>query len=189
MFLSYQIKIFFDKLSFIETFIICETQIIKKTNDKNFFPTKQLGWYVSKISKPFFNRQGFVKSYIIDNWKEIVGEEYYKTSIPEKLRIQKGGGVLIIAADGATSTEMEYMKNEIIKKINDYYGYRAINRVRFRNTIIHDKVLTKKLTKERNNESQLKKQKKNFSFDEIEEGELKEAINSLGDSMLNKINK
>ena len=80
---------------------------------------------------------------------------------------------------------MEYMKTEIIKKINDYYGYRAINRVRFRNTIINDKVLTKK----RKNESQLRKQKKNFSFDEIEEGELKEAINSLGDSMLNKINK
>ena len=80
---------------------------------------------------------------------------------------------------------MEYMKAEIIKKINDYYGYRAINRVRFRNTIIHDKVLTKK----RKNESQLRKQRKNFSFDEIEDGELKEAINSLGDSMLNKINK
>ena len=101
------------------------------------------------------------------------------------MRIQKGGGVLIIATDGATSTEMEYMKTEIIKKINDYYGYRAINRVRFRNTIIHEKVLTKK----RKNTSQLKKHKKKFSFDEIEEGELKEAINSLGDSMLNKINK
>ena len=50
-------------------------------------------------------------------------------------------------------------------------------------------MLTKKLTKKRNNESQLRKQKKNFSFDEIEEGELKEAINSLGDSVLNKINK
>ena len=80
---------------------------------------------------------------------------------------------------------MEYIKTEIIKKINDYYGYMAINRVRFRNTIIHDKVLTKK----RKNESLLRKQEKTFSFDEIEEGELKEAINSLGDSMLNKINK
>ena len=80
---------------------------------------------------------------------------------------------------------MEYMKTEIIKKINDYYGYRAINRVRFRNTIINDKVLIKK----RKKESHLRKQKKNFSFDAIEEGELKEAINSLGDSMLDKINK
>ena len=80
---------------------------------------------------------------------------------------------------------MEYIKTEIIKKINDYYGYRAINRVRFRNTIINEKVLTKK----RKNESLLRKQEKTFSFDEIEEGELKEAINSLGDSMLNKINK
>ena len=101
------------------------------------------------------------------------------------MRIQKGGGVLIIATDGATSTEMEYMKTEIIKKINDYYGYRAINRIRFRNTIIHAKVLTKK----KKNASQLRKKKKKFSFDEIEEGELKEAINSLGDSVFNKINK
>ena len=84
-------------------------RIIKKVNDKNFFATKQLGWYISKISKPFFNRQGFIKSYIIDNWKEIVGETYYQRSIPEKLKIQKGGGVLIIAADGATSVSYTHL--------------------------------------------------------------------------------
>ena len=105
-------------------------KIIKKVNDKNFFATKQLGWYISKISKPFFNRQGFIKSYIIDNWKEIVGESYYQQSIPERLKIQKGGGVLIIATDGATSTEMEYYKLDIMNKINDFYGYRAVSRIR-----------------------------------------------------------
>ena len=196
MFLSYQIRIFFDKLSFIETFIICETQIIKKTNDKNFFPTKQLSWYISKVSKPFFNRQGFVKSYIIDNWKEIVGEEYYKKSIPEKLRIQKGGGVLTIATDGATSTEMEYIKTDIIKKINDYYGYRAVNRIRFRNSFIQDEMkdvqdeITEKKSIKQNIKNKNSKNKKVDAFlSEVEESDLKEAINSLGKIIIGKNNK
>ena len=196
MFLSYQIRIFFDKLSFIETFIICETQIIKKTNDKNFFPTKQLSWYISKVSKPFFNRQGFVKSYIIDNWKEIVGEEYYKKSIPEKLRIQKGGGVLTIATDGATSTEMEYIKTDIIQKINDYYGYRAVNRIRFRNSFIQDEMkdvqdeITEKKSIKQNIKNKNSKNKKVDAFlSEVEESDLKEAINSLGKIIIGKNNK
>ena len=186
MFLSYQIKIFFDKLSFIETFIICETQITKKTNDKNFFPTKQLSWYISKISKPFFNRQGFAKSYIIDNWKEIVGDEYYKNSIPEKLRIQKGGGVLTIATDGATSTEMEYIKTDIIQKINDYYGYRAVNRIRFRNSFIQDEIKEKKVKKENIKNKNLINEKADVFLSEVEDSELKEAINSLGKSIIGK---
>ena len=174
---------------FIETFIICETQIIKKTNNKNFFPTKQLSWYISKISKPFFNRQGFVKSYIIDNWKEIVGEEYYKNSIPEKLRIQKGGGVLTIATDGATSTEMEYIKTDIIQKINDYYGYRAVNRIRFRNSFIKDEVTEKKFKKENINNKKSKNEKFDAFLNEVAESELKEAINSLGKSIIGKKSK
>ena len=189
MFLSYQIRIFFDKLSFIETFIICETLIIKKTNDKNFFPTKQLSWYISKISKPFFNRQGFLKSYIIDNWKEIVGKEYYKNSIPEKLRIQKGGGVLTIATDGATSTEMEYIKTDIIKKINDYYGYRAVNRIRFRNSFIQDEVTEKKPKKENIKNKNSKNLKVDAFLSEVEESDLKEAINSLSKIIIGKNNK
>ena len=86
---------------------------------------------------------------------------------------------------------MEYMKSEIIKKVNNYYGYRAINRVRFKNTIINeninDKTFTKMSNKETKKEPQSKNQEKKFFFDEIEEGELKKAINSLGESMLNKI--
>ena len=86
---------------------------------------------------------------------------------------------------------MEYMKSEIIKKVNNYYGYRAINRVRFKNTMINentnDKMFTKMSNKETKKEPQSKNQEKKFFFDEIEEGELKKAINSLGESMLNKI--
>jgi hypothetical protein len=46
---------------------------------------------------------------------------------------------LTIATDGATATEMEYIKVDIIKKINNYYGYKAVNRLRFRNTYVENK--------------------------------------------------
>ena len=45
-------------------------------NDKDLSTPMQLGWFVSKISKPFYNRQGFTKKFVIDNWKEIVGEDF-----------------------------------------------------------------------------------------------------------------
>ena len=158
-------------------------KITIKRDDKNFFQTKQLGWYVSKIAKPFFNRQGFVKGYIIDNWEEIVGENYCKISIPEKLRIQKGGGILTIATDGATATEMEYIKPEIIKKVNDYYGYRAISRIRFRNSYLKgsENKKEKKIIKEI-----IKKQDISVSLNDFEEGKIKEAISSLGRFIVNK---
>ena len=161
-------------------------RIIKKVNDKNFFATKQLGWYISKISKPFFNRQGFIKSYIIDNWKEIVGETYYQRSIPEKLKIQKGGGVLIIAADGATSTEMEYYKLNIIKKINDYYGYRAVSRIRFRNTILQNQTINVKNKENTDKNYEIKDKNLDVEISKFEDGELRETLISLGNKILGK---
>ncbi|MEC7830705.1 MAG: DUF721 domain-containing protein [Pseudomonadota bacterium] len=135
------------------------------------------------MAKPFFNRQGFVKGYIIDNWEEIVGENYYKISIPEKLRIQKGGGILTIATDGATATEMEYIKDEIIRKVNDYYGYRAISRIRFRNSYLQG--LENKQEK-KTNKKKLKTQSISVLVNDFEEGKIKEAISSLGRYIINK---
>ena len=167
-------------------FIITRFKINKKNNNKNLFATTQLGWHISKLAKPFFNKQGFTKSYVIDNWKEIVGEKYYKITIPEKIRIQKGGGILTIATDGATATEMEFIKSDIIKKINDYYEFRAIDRIRFRNSYLN--VSEKKESIQEKIKLDNKKDRKDISLllSDIEEGELKERISSLGKYIFNK---
>ena len=179
-------RTFFDKLFLDILFLITEFEINKKSNDKNFFATKQLGWHISKLTKPFFNKQGFTKSYVIDNWKEIVGEKYYKITTPEKIRIQKGGGILTIATDGATATEMEFIKSDIIKKVNEYYEFRAIDRIRFRNSYLN--VSEKKESIQEKVKLDDKKDKKNISdlLSDIEDGELKERISSLGKYIFNK---
>ena len=78
---------------------------------------------------------------------------------------------------------MEYIKAEIIKKVNDYYGYRAINRIRFRNSYLEgsENKQEKKVIKEK-----IKKKGISISLSDFEEGKIKEAISSLGRYIVNK---
>ena len=83
---------------------------------------------------------------------------------------------------------MEYIKTDIIQKINDYYGYRAVNRIRFRNSFIQDEIKEKKVKKENIKNKNSINEKADYFLSEIEESELKEAINSLGKSIIGKKN-
>ena len=78
---------------------------------------------------------------------------------------------------------MEYIKDEIIRKVNDYYGYRAISRIRFRNSYLQglENKQEKKTIKKK-----LKKQSISVLVNDFEEGKIKEAISSLGRYIINK---
>ena len=93
---------------------------------------------------------------------------------------------MTIATDGATATEMEFIKSDIIKKVNDYYEFRAIDRIRFRNSYLN--VSEKKESIQEKVKLDDKKDKRNISdlLSDIEDGELKERISSLGKYIFNK---
>lgn len=115
--------------------------------NKQLKAATQLGWYVNKITKSFFNKQGFAQNYILENWDSIVGPSFIEKSLPIKLQIEKIGGYLVIACDGSTALELEYLKEDIIKKINSYYGFQAINKIKFQNLPIQNDIKNKKSEK------------------------------------------
>ena len=104
-----------------------------KNNNKQPKNPTQLGWYVSKITKSFYNKQGFAQNHILENWKTIVGSKFFSNSMPIKLNIKKTGGILTIACDGGVALELEYLKQEIISNVNSYYGFNAVNKIQFKN--------------------------------------------------------
>ena len=104
-----------------------------KKNNTHPRNATQLGWFVSKITKSFYNKQGFAQNHIMENWKTIVGSSFSNNSMPIKLNIKKTGGILTIACDGGVATELEYLKEEVIEKINLYYGFKAVNKIQFKN--------------------------------------------------------
>ena len=133
--------------------------------NKQLKPATQLGWYVDKITKSFFNKRGFAQNYIIENWDYIVGSSFVEKSIPIKLQIEKIGGYIVIACDGSTALEIEYLKEDIIEKINSYYGFQAINKIKFQNLPVQNDIKDKKSKKNLKNKFNVDgKNKQNIDY-------------------------
>ena len=161
---------------------------MKKNSIHPKTPT-QLGWFVSKITKPFYNKQGFAQNHIIENWETIAGSGFSKNSIPIKLSLQKTGGVLTVACDGGVALELEYSKSEIIEKVNFYYGFIAINRIKFQNLPIEIKDNNIKKESTLNTNDKNSSLKETFFFDNLEnKTPLEKALFKLENSVLKKKN-
>ena len=160
-----------------------------KLNDynKQLKAATQLGWYVNKITKSFFNKQGFAQNYILENWDSIVGPSFVEKSLPIKLKIEKIGGHLVIACDGSTALELEYFKEDIIKKINSYYGFQAINKIKFQNLPIQNDLKNRKSEKNEKDKFNVDvKNKQNIDYESLSSFE--KAILKLQKSIIKKKN-
>tara|TARA_B100000212_G_scaffold316108_1_gene270770 strand:+ start:19 stop:504 length:486 start_codon:yes stop_codon:yes gene_type:complete len=155
--------------------------------NKQLKAATQLGWYVNKITKSFFNKQGFAQNYILENWSSIVGPSFVEKSLPIKLQIEKIGGYLVIACDGSTALELEYLKEDIIEKINSYYGFQAINKIKFQNLPIQNDLKNRKSEKNEKDKFNVDvKNKQNIDYESLSSFE--KAILKLQKSIIKKKN-
>jgi hypothetical protein len=87
-----------------------------------------------------FRRFGFVQSSIVSRWGEIVGVRYAVVSFPESIRFphgKKSAGVLTLVVEGAHAPMMQHVAPTIIDRVNLFFGYPAVERVSFRQGIVH----------------------------------------------------
>ena len=85
-----------------------------------------------KNIKKILNKKGFVYSEILSRWNYLVGKEISKISFPKTFKpsLKNGPGTLIINVQRGNEVEIEYSKNIIIKKINNYFGYNILDNIR-----------------------------------------------------------
>ena len=90
---------------------------------KDTLPTK-----VKKILK----KKGHIFSETLDNWRYIVGDELFKVCYPKSFKNSNKFSIstLNIMVKRGHEVEMEYSKNEIIKKINTYFNDRIVEKIR-----------------------------------------------------------
>ena len=111
---------------------------------KDTLPTK-----VKKILK----KKGHIFSETLDNWRYIVGDELFKVCYPKSFKSSNkiSASTLSIMVKRGHEVEMEYSKNEIIKKINTYFNDRTVEKIRLitfdANQKIFKKVIIKDVTK------------------------------------------
>lgn len=87
------------------------------------------------IGRAAFRRFGFVQSSVVSRWDEIVGTRYAAVSAPEAIRFpvgKKADGTLELTVEGAHAPMMQHVIPEIIDRVNRFFGYSAVARIKVR---------------------------------------------------------
>lgn len=100
-----------------------------------------LGALTQSVLGPALKRRGFAVGDILAQWPQIVGARLAGATLPEKIawprRISenpedapKDMATLHLRVDGPVAIEIQHMSTQIIERLNVYFGYRAIGKLR-----------------------------------------------------------
>ena len=96
---------------------------------------KSVGDLMPQVGRTAFRRYGFVQSSVVTRWPEIVGPEHAKVCAPEAIRFPPGersDGILQLVVAGGHAPIIQHVIPEIIERVNRFFGYRAVAKVKLR---------------------------------------------------------
>jgi hypothetical protein len=86
-----------------------------------------------KNVKKIINKKGHIYSETLSNWKYIVGVELFKFCYPKTFKNSNKFGVitLVIMVKRGHEFDIEYSKKEILDKMNSFFGYTVVEKLKF----------------------------------------------------------
>ena len=94
--------------------------------------------------KKLLKKGSYNFSNIIDNWSRMVGKDISNMCYPNTIKIGKemNNGALILNVIHGNELTIEYGKQEIIDKINSFFGFKCIKEIKLK--IVQEKKISKK---------------------------------------------
>ncbi len=101
----------------------------RKTKDLQSFART-----VMPLAKKILGAKGFVEADVVTQWAEIVGDELSSFSRPLRIdfkKNEKNNGILWVeTVSGAYALELQHREKFVLAKVNSYFGYAAVNRLK-----------------------------------------------------------
>ena len=88
-----------------------------------------------EVGRTAFRKFGFVQSSVVTRWPDIVGERHARVCMPEAIRFppgEKSDGILQLLVVPAHAPLISHVIPEIIERVNRFFGYNAVSRVKLR---------------------------------------------------------
>jgi hypothetical protein len=124
--------------------------------------------------KKLLKKGSYNFSNIIDNWSKMVGKDISNVCYPNTIKMGKemNNGILILNVVHGNELTIEYSKQEIIDKINSFFGFKCIKEVKLK--VVQEKKILKHeiITGE-------KKRNYNNKLNNINNEGLKNSLNKL----------
>ena len=85
-----------------------------------------------KNIKRIIIKKGHIFSETLNNWKYIVGDDLFKVCYPKSFKNSNKLGVscLLIMVKRGHEVDMEYSKKQILDKMNNYFGYSVVEKLK-----------------------------------------------------------
>ena len=96
---------------------------------------------IPKTLKKHLRKGGYNYSNIVDNWNKMINNEISNNCYPATIKMGKEmkEGTLVLNVIHGKEVEVEYKKNEIIDKVNSFFGYNCIKDIKLK--VVQDKII------------------------------------------------
>ena len=130
-----------------------------------------------KSIKKIINKKGHIYSETLNNWKYIVGEKLFKICYPKSFKNSNRFGVstLLVMVKRGHEVDLEYSKKEIMNKMNSFFGYSVVEKLKFVSFDDNQNILSSD-TDKKNNVTIMKYQNK---INDIKNNKIKKSIMEL----------
>ncbi|MES0809583.1 DciA family protein [Roseibium sp. SCPC15] len=156
---------------------------------------KPLADLVSKAMTPVCRKRGFASVDIVASWADIVGERYGTRVQPDRLvwprqpelrdpETVPQPATLVVHTDGATALMLSHDSGQVIERINTFYGWAAIGRIKILQKPVQVKRVAPRKTLRELTQSEEKKL--DDSLQGFENERLREALKKLGAQVIAK---
>ena len=143
---------------------------------------RTIGANIEKIVKPIFGRRGFGATTIVNNWVDVVGPVLARHTFPQQISYPMGsrlnGTLHLRINSSAIALELQHLTPQLLDKINTYFGYRAISRLKIVQGPIPEKEVKKQTPRTILDADEKRTLERKLNL--ISDRELKAALSNLG---------
>ena len=96
--------------------------------------------------KKLLKKGGYNFSNIVDNWVKMVGKDLSSACYPSTIKMGKemNNGILVLTVIHGNELTVEYGKQEIMDKINSFFGFKCIKEVKLK--VVQEKKISKQIS-------------------------------------------
>ena len=127
--------------------------------------------------KKIIKKKGHIFSETLNNWKYIVGNDIFQICYPKSFKNSNKFGVstLHVMVKRGHEIDLEYSKKEIMDKMNSFFGYAVVEKLKF---ISFDNVQTK-FKKINENDNHVTNSKYTNKINDIKNDKIKKSLLEL----------
>ena len=148
---------------------------------------RALSEFISKFTDDFYTKRGFPGGGMVQDWELVVGSRFAPLTQPIRIIRERsgvnGGAIVLHVANGSIASELKHEEVNICERINTYFGFNAVNRIRIVQRPLNKPEATNGKTNENfkncnNNRSDIE-----LKLSYVDDPDLKKALLSLGTSV------